>query len=94
MGRFNNLWASGKFAIKRNQEFERAQMEQAVKMAAEFAPEYAVPENSRQIFDALKAKRGQETGKWLNGLMPANSEKPMETQAASANAFDDVTSVD
>jgi len=91
MGRFNNLWASGKFAIKRSQEFERSQMEQAVKMASEMSSEYSVPENSREIFDALKAKRGQETGRWLNGLMPSDAEKPMETQAASANAFDDVT---
>lgn len=90
MGRFHDLWASGKFAVKRSQEFEREQMEQAVQSAAQLAPEYAVPEDSRQIFDALKAKRGQETGRWLNGLVPANAEKPMEAQAASANAFDDV----
>ncbi len=90
MGRFNDLWASGKFALKRNQEAEESRMQEARARAQELAPDMAIDPNSKEIFNALKAKRGQETGRWLNGLVPANVEKPVEVQAAAATAFDDV----
>ena len=70
MGRFNDLWASGKFALKRNQEAEESRMQEARARAQELAPDMAIDPNSKEIFNALKAKRGQETGRWLNGLVP------------------------
>ncbi len=91
MGRFNDLWASGKFAMQRNKEADASRLREAAERASELSPELAVPDSSKAIFDALKAKRGQETGRWLNGLLPANVEKPMETQAASTTAFEEVT---
>jgi hypothetical protein len=90
MGRFNDLWASGKFALKRNQEAEESRMQEARARAQELAPDMAIDPNQKEIFNALKAKRGQETGRWLNGLVPANVEKPVEVQAAAATAFEDV----
>lgn len=90
MGRFNDLWLSGKFAVKRNQEAEESRMQEARARAQELAPDMAIDPNSKEIFNALRAKRGQETGRWLNGLVPANVEKPMEAQAVAASAFDDV----
>ncbi len=91
MGRFNDLWASGKFVMQRNKEADQSRMREATERAAELSPEFSVPEGSQVIFDALKAKRGQETGRWLNGLLPADVEKPMETQAAVGTAFEEVT---
>lgn len=90
MGRFNDLWASGKFALKRNQEAEESRMQEARARAQELAPDMAIDPNQKEIFNALKAKRGQETGRWLNGSVPANVEKPIEVQAAAATAFEDV----
>lgn len=90
MGRFNDLWASGKFALKRNQEADESRMQEARARAQELAPDMGIDPNSKEIFNALRAKRGQETGRWLNGLVPANVEKPVEVQAAAATAFDDV----
>jgi hypothetical protein len=90
MGRFNDLWASGKFALKRNQEAEESRMQEARARAQELAPDMAIDPNSKEIFNALRAKRGQETGRWLNGLVPGNVEKPAEVQAAATTAFDDV----
>ncbi|MFA6210046.1 MAG: hypothetical protein WCT03_26315 [Candidatus Obscuribacterales bacterium] len=90
MGRFNDLWASGKFALKRNQEADESRMQEARARAQELSPDLAIDPDSREIFDALRAKRGQETGRWLNGLVPANVEKPAEVQAATVTAFEDV----
>lgn len=90
MGRFNDLWASGKFALKRNKQAEEARMQEARVYAQELAPELAVDPNSKEIFNALRAKRGQETGRWLSGLVPTNVEKPLEVQAETASAFEDV----
>ncbi|MBP9091874.1 hypothetical protein KBI23_12690 [bacterium] len=90
MGRFNDLWLSGKFAVKRNQEADESRMLEARARAQELAPDMAINPDSKEIFNALKAKRGQETGRWLSGLVPANVEKPIEVQAAAATAFEDV----
>lgn len=91
MGRFNDLWASGKFAVKRNEEFEESRQQEARDMARELSPDLAVPVASRDVFDALKAKRGQETGRWLNGLIPDAVERPIESLAAGATAFEEVS---
>ncbi|CAN5296493.1 hypothetical protein BH11CYA1_BH11CYA1_31440 [soil metagenome] len=91
MGRFNDLWASGKFVAKRSQEADESRMQEARERAYELAPELAVAPESREVFDSLRAKRGQETGRWLVGLVPQNVEKPVEVQAAATNAFEDVT---
>jgi hypothetical protein len=90
MGRFNDLWLSGKFALKRSQAADESRMQEARARAQELAPDMAINPDSKEIFNALKAKRGQETGRWLNGLVPSNVEKPIEVQAAAATAFDDV----
>lgn len=90
MGRFNDLWASGKFALKRSQEVDESRMQEARARAQELSPDLIIDPDSREIFDALRAKRGQETGRWLNGLVPANVEKPAEVQAATVTAFEDV----
>jgi hypothetical protein len=49
MGRFNDLWASGKFALKRNQEADESRMQEARARAQELAPDMAIDPNQRNL---------------------------------------------
>ena len=95
MGRFSDLWASGKFAVKARAEQDERDQTEAAHIFQEMSPELGVPEGTKAIFDALKSRRGQETGRWLREL--SGAEQPTANQivesstpaAASANAFDE-----
>jgi hypothetical protein len=94
MGKFSDLWATGKF-IKRDREASvRRQEQDAVSLMQDFSPEIAVPESTKVIFEALRSRRSQETGRWLNNLATASSDslEPLVTSAppANLNAFEDV----
>ena len=97
MGKFSDLWASGKFAIKARAEQDERDQSEAAHIFQELSPEIGVPEGTKAIFDALKSKRGQETGRWLREL--SGAEQPTANQvvesstgsaaAAWANTFDE-----
>jgi hypothetical protein len=96
MGRFRDLWASGRFAIKQKQEDVGQQEHEALDMIHELQPDYAVSDASKVILDALKSRRGQETGRWLKALVPESEVvgAPQAVQAApttSASVYDEMT---
>ena len=73
MGRFRDLWASGRFMAKAKDVEPQAEQQQpqaadAIALGQDLGPEYAISENSRNILAALSTRRGQETGRWLMGL--------------------------
>jgi len=81
MGRFRDLWASGKFEIKEKAQFEEFRKQEAVDLMQELSP------------DALKSKRGAETGRWLSSLVPESAiqaQQPRETTGSSA--FEEIIS--
>jgi hypothetical protein len=96
MGRFSDLWATGKFIAKDREETEKSQQQEALHMFQDLSPEMAVPESTRQIFDALKARRGAETGKWLREMAPdqslqveAQRQQMLEAGAPTSGSFED-----
>jgi hypothetical protein len=94
MGRFRDLWASGRFAIKQKQDEVDQQEHEALDMIHELSPDYAVSEASKVILDALKSRRGQETGKWLKALVPEHEVlgTAQSTPApTSASVYDEMT---
>jgi len=70
MGRFRDLWASGKFVITANDEMAELQQQGVAQLFEALSPDLAVPDHTREIFDELKARRGQETGRWLREMAP------------------------
>jgi hypothetical protein len=90
MGRFKDLWASGKFTVLQGDEWDQCQREQALHQFEQVSPELAVPEKTRAIVDAIKARRGQETGRWLRDMAPkpARDEATVAATRAKVNAFE------
>lgn len=97
MGRFSDLWASGRFVTKaKPEQASAAQPAVDTSQMQDIASNPAIPENSRQILAALSARRGQETGRWLNSLAAEGKSKaPAQTAArpGGASAFDDVVAL-
>jgi len=93
MGRFRDLWASGRFAIKQKQEDVDQQQHEALDMIHELSPDYAVSEASKVILDALKSRRGQETGKWLKAMVPESAIAPPQQaqETTGASIYDEMT---
>jgi len=90
MGRFRDAWATGKFINKDRKIAAHDQERAAENLILDLSPELAVPESAKEIFAALKSRRGQETGKWLNNLA---RERPETTEQKAAvvsnvNSFD------
>ena len=83
MGRFSDLWASGKFIIKDKQTAENLEKQQAEQLFEQLSGELAVPDSTKAIFDNLKVRRGQETGRWLRDMA---AQQPTEQQIAAASA--------
>lgn len=91
MGRFRDLWASGKFVLQAKKEESKFQEVEAVHLLQQMSPELGVSDSTKAIFDALKSRRGQETGRWLRDLAgdrPAQA-PTAATATASANVFDE-----
>lgn len=89
MGRFRDMWASGKLSTGKKSTFEDQQEHEALEGMHELSPDFAVSESSRLILDSLKSKRGQETGRWLRGLIPGQEEiakASVETAAPATTA--------
>ncbi|MGH9548899.1 MAG: hypothetical protein ACRD3W_05965, partial [Terriglobales bacterium] len=103
MGRFRDLWASGKYVASTKRPDEQApesfevQQEREAIAAMKELDQFAVPESSKQILAALSSRRGQETGRWLKDLVPGQDSALAEQQAAAvatqvtnASVFDDL----
>ncbi len=82
MGRFGNLWASGKFVTAKQEEPEKFQEQETIDVLATVSPEFNVSSASREILNALKPRRGQETVRWLRDLAP-QAETPSNTAQAN-----------
>lgn len=91
MGRFNDLWRSGRFERDHKGDFDKYQQEEVRDLVTQLAPEYAVSQQSRDVYAALHSRRGTETGKWLRGL---SEQHPGLTEAAvagsAADAFEEI----
>lgn len=84
MGRFRDLWASGKIAIKHQKEFEGYVQKEGRDLIPELMPGLEVNPDSQQVFSNIKSRRGQETGRWLRDLKNENSAVPQVAEAAQA----------
>jgi hypothetical protein len=65
MGRFGDLWKSGKFVLKKEDE---PLSEEVVSLMTDAQPAFGLNDSSNVILSALRTKRGMETGRWLNSL--------------------------
>lgn len=94
MGRFRDLWASGRFMANANSaqptpadDHPQPSASDAIALGQDIGPEYAISENSRNILAALSTRRGQETGRWLMGLQSeAGTSGAAASSAAGAGA--------
>jgi|AGTN01.3.fsa_nt_gi hypothetical protein len=84
MGRFRDLWASGKIAIKHQKEFEGYVEKEGRDLIPELMPGLEVNPDSQQVFSNIKSRRGQETGRWLRDLKNENSAVPQQAESAQA----------
>lgn len=94
MGRFRDLWASGRFAIKSKEEDFGQQQHEALEAMHELGADFAVSDASKVILDALKSRRGQETGKWLKSLVPESEivgQQPVVHETTGASVYDEIT---
>ena len=91
MGRFRDLWTSGKFFLKARENDDAALRQNALANYQERSPELAVPDRSLTVLEALKTRRGVETGRWLRELNPVAS-PPVQISApvSDTNVFEDV----
>lgn len=92
MGRFRDLWASGKIAIKHQKEYENFVEKEGRDLVAELVPGLEVNPESQQVFSNIKSRRGQETGRWLRDLKTETAvgthvaESPQATESAYEEA--------
>lgn len=91
MGRFRDLWASGKIAIKHQKEFEGYVQKEGRDLIPELMPGLEVNPDSKQVFSNIKSHRGQETGRWLRDLKNENSgvAQQAETAQAAESAYEE-----
>lgn len=85
------MWLSGKYAIDRKRQDEM--VEKATKEAASALREL-IPEDSKDVYKNLQARRGQETGRWLKSLTAQEdqskaTEEWQKAQTQAADAFEE-----
>jgi hypothetical protein len=85
MGRFRDCWATGKYINKDRQTEAQHQEREAEHLILDLSPELAVPESAKDILAALRSRRGQETGKWLNNLASERTETKEQKAAVVSN---------
>lgn len=91
MGRYRDLWASGKFVLKARAEEDRAQHQSAFVQYKQQSPEIASTDGSSAVLNALKSRRGQETGRWLRELVPQPAiEARAEEIAGNRDCFENI----
>lgn len=94
MGRFGDVWKSGKFSINAKQEAssEQGLSNEVVSMMQEVSPEFGLTEASNVVLSALKSRRGLETGRWLSTLATesgATHQRLPAAAPAAAPSFDE-----
>ncbi len=65
MGRFGNVWKSGRFSLNTSEE---PLSKEVVSMMTDASPAFGLSDSSNVILSTLRTKRGLETGRWLNTL--------------------------
>lgn len=94
MGRFGDLWASGKI-IKREQAEQAARrVEDAVSAMEDLSPASALSGASAQILAALQSRRGQETGRWLKGMALGENAAPAPSSKVEPKSVADKRAID
>lgn len=90
MGRFNDLWRSGRFDREHRGDFEKFQQSEVEGLITQLSPQYVSSEKSRDVYSALHSRRGIETGKWLKSL---SADHPGLVEAAvvvTADSFEEI----
>jgi hypothetical protein len=82
MGRFEELWRSGKLAIQNQEKFSKNLEQEIGQHISAMAPEYAAMKNSLQTNSQFLSQRGPQTGRWLMELAGQKLSAPAEAQAA------------
>lgn len=87
MGRFGNVWKSGKFTLNASEE---PLSKEVVSMMTEVSPAFGLSESSNVVLSTLRTKRGMETGRWLNNLtneLGTTNERLTALPQQDGNAF-------
>ena len=88
MGRFRELWSSSKFVAKMRADADSSSQTDALRMYQELSPEFAGGGGSRGVLDAIKSRRGQETGRWLRELAPVALLEQRAVEATTTTTSD------
>src|SRR6516162_1138919 len=95
MGRFGDVWKSGKFSVntKEEQSPEQGLSDEVVAMMQEQSPEFGLTNASHVVLGALISRRGLETGRWLSTLATdtgnTQNRLPAVAAATSVPSFDE-----
>jgi hypothetical protein len=93
MGRFGDVWKSGKFSLNTKPNPEEGLSNEVVSMMQEVSPEFGLTDASHVVLSALRSRRGLETGRWLSTLATESGsthQRLPQVQASSASAFDEM----
>jgi hypothetical protein len=88
LGRFRELWSSGKFVAKMRADADGCRQTDALRMYQELSPEFAGGGDSREVLDAIKSRRGEETGRWLREMAPVALIEQKAVGAATTTTSD------
>jgi hypothetical protein len=90
MGRFGNVWKSGKFSSNTEQ---KPISKEVISLMHEVTPSFGLSESYGAILTNLRTKRGLETGRWLNTLtteVGVAQEKIATASQQNSTTFDEI----
>jgi hypothetical protein len=61
MGRYKDLWESGKYILPSKQEEDKLQQQDALHQSELISSELALPKRARTVLDELRRRRGLAT---------------------------------
>lgn len=85
MGRFKDLWATGKFATLTGKEEPRFKNSETLTPFEKKTAQLTEANSSNTILTTLKSRRGEETRRWLQNLVPAKAEQRKPRQAGDGD---------